>query len=55
LAKKLDSSAGSVYNILGAVYFDKWDYEEAVRNYEKALTYQEDSAWVYNNLGLVYI
>jgi tetratricopeptide (TPR) repeat protein len=53
-AKKLDPE-GSVYNILGTVYFDKGDYQSAVKNYEKALTYEEDSAWVYNNLGLVYI
>ena len=53
-AKKLDP-AGSVYNILGTVYFDKGDYDGAVKSYEKALTYDEDSAWVYNNLGLVYI
>src|SRR5580658_8249711 len=53
-ARKLDPE-GSVYNILGTVYFDKGDYQAAVKNYEKALTYEEDSAWVYNNLGLVYI
>jgi tetratricopeptide (TPR) repeat protein len=68
-AKKLDPTAGSVYNILGTVYFDKGDYEKAVKNYElalsfhkgpgrdggKPLAYRENSAWVYNNLGLVYI
>ena len=53
-AKKLDPS-GSIYNILGTVYFDRGDFGEAVKNYEKALALEADSAWVYNNLGLVYI
>lgn len=43
-----------IYNNLGIMDNDEQQYENAVLNYQKALTFNPSSAEVYNNLGLTY-
>jgi Flp pilus assembly protein TadD len=56
LLKELDSSDGSVRMALGAIYFDKGNYDKAIEAFEKSANLPTGELKLkYNSLGLAYI
>ncbi len=43
------------YNNLGKALSDKWDHDQAIESYQKAININPEHAGSYNNLGLVYL
>lgn len=52
---RLSPKLAEAYKGLGSVYFEKQEYENAIRNFDKALDLDKDDISVLNSIGLTYM